>query len=253
MATKAEKEAAGRARSRRLYTEWPSARDYTAMLQATVTKSWPFVDIDAVALVRDKLEWFHIFLSRFQDRQFRALVKRMTGNNLPPSADFLGLSGTDRVRVESWLQAMRAQWISENVSLIGSLTDRHRARMEQTVARLAGDPVALKEELERVWGMGKNRAELIAVDQSNKAVEALNSARYQQAGAITYRWITERDGRVRRSHQARDGEVFGFASALRPGYEIRCRCHAEPIFPRTLNPVETMEGRDVRAYQNTEE
>lgn len=251
MATKVEKEAAGRARSRRLYVDWPSARDFTAMLTSTVMKAWPFVDVDAVARARGRLEWFHIFLSRFQDRQFRALVKRMTGNDLPPSQDFLGLSGVDRVRVESWLQAQRAQWIANNVQLIGSLTERHRARMEQTVARLAGDPGALQEELERVYGMAKNRANLIAVDQSNKAVEALNRARYQQAGAITYRWVTERDSRVRKSHVARDGEVFSFASDPQPGYEIRCRCHAEPIFPRTLNPVETMEGRRV-AYQNTE-
>ena len=95
------------------YAEWPSAVDYTKALKKTVKAEWPFIDLEEVDSVRGKLEWFHIYLSRFNDRQFRMLVKSRTGVELPPSADFKGLNGNQRVRVERWLQAERDRWIAE--------------------------------------------------------------------------------------------------------------------------------------------
>lgn len=220
------------------YVEWPSAVDYTKALKKTVTAAWPFVELEAVDAVRGKLEWFHIYLSRFQDRQFRMLVKSRTGVELPPSADFKGLDSNQRVRVERWLRAERDRWIAEQVRLISSLTNRHAERATQILIQYAGQPEAIKENLIRVLGMAHNRAELIAEDQFNKGTEVLNRARYQAMGSITYRWISERDSRVRPTHRARDGEVFSYNGVTNPGWEIRCRCHAEPIFPRNLNPVE---------------
>lgn len=220
------------------YAEWPSAVDYTKALKKTVTAVWPFIDLEEVGNVRGKLEWFHIYLSRFNDRQFRVLVKSRTGVDLPPSMDFKGLDGNQRVRVERWLQAERDRWIAEQVRLIESLTDRHAERATQILTQYAGQPEAIKEGLIRVLGMAHNRAELIAEDQFNKGTEVLNRARYQAVGSITYRWVAKHDNRVRPSHVARDGQVFSYNGATNPGWEIRCRCHAEPIFPRNLNPVE---------------
>jgi len=221
------------------YVEWPSAVDYARALKKTVTAEWPFIDLDALAAVRGKLEWFHIYLSRFQDRQFRMLVKSKTGVDLPPSADFKALSPGQRVRVERWLMTERDRWIAEQVRLIGSLSDRHAQRATQILTQYAGQPEAIQSGLVRVLGMSHNRAQLIADDQFNKGVEVLNRARFQSLGSITYRWISERDDRVRDTHRARDGETFSYNGATHPGWEIRCRCHAEPIFPRNLNPVET--------------
>ena len=136
------------------YAEWPSAVDYTKALKKTVKAKWPFIDLDEVGNVRGKLEWFHIYLSRFNDRQFRMLVER------------------DR-------------WIAEQVRLISSLTDRHAERATQILTQYAGQPEAIKEGLIRVLGMAHNRAELIAEDQFNKGTEVLNRARYQSMGSIT--------------------------------------------------------------------
>lgn len=221
------------------YTEWPSSTDYARSLERTVTAKWPFIDTEAVDAARGKLEWFHIYLSRFNDRQFRMLVKSRTGVDLPPSADFKGLNGEQRTRVERWLIEERDRWIQEQVRLITSLTDRHQQRAAQVLTQFAGQPEAAAEELTRVLGIAHNRAKLIAEDQFNKGTEVLNRARYQSLGSITYRWISERDNRVRPTHRARDGQVFSYNGATNPGWEIRCRCHAEPIFPRNLNPVET--------------
>ena len=229
-----------RSKQGKKYVEWPSAVDYVSHLKRTVTAEWPFVDVEAVGKVRGKLEWFHIYLSRFQDRQFRMLVKSKTGVDLPPSIDFRALDPSQRVRVERWLEGERLRWIQAQAQLITSLTERHRARAESILIQNAGNPEAIAEALTRVLGMSHNRAKLIGDDQFNKGVEALNRARFQSIGSITYRWISERDDRVRETHRARDGQVFSYNGATHPGWEIRCRCHAEPIFPRNLAPVETM-------------
>lgn len=221
------------------YVEWPSFVDYARALKRTVTAAWPFIDLEEVDKVRGKLEWFHIYLSRFQDRQFRMLVKSKTGVDIPASADFKGLDRNQRTRVERWLAAERDRWIAEQIRLISSLTDRHAERATQILTQWAGQPEKIKGELVRVLGMAHNRAELIADDQFNKGVEVLNRARFQSLGSIAYRWVSEHDDRVRPTHRARDGQVFSYNGATHPGWEIRCRCHAEPIFPRNLNPIET--------------
>ena len=228
-----------RAHEGKKYVEWPSAVDYAKALKRTVIAVWPFVDLEEVDSVRGKLEWFHLYLSRFQDRQFRMLVKSKTGVDIPASADFKGLNANQRTRVERWLAAERDRWIAEQVRLISSLTDRHAERATQILTQWAGQPEKIKEELVRVLGMAHNRAELIADDQFNKGTEVLNRARFQSLGSITYRWVSERDDRVRPTHRARDGQVFSYNGATHPGWEIRCRCHAEPIFPRNLSPIET--------------
>lgn len=56
---------------------------------------------------------------------------------------------------------------------------------------------------------------------------------YQQGGAQRFRWITERDKRVRPTHAALDGRTFYMsqgASGIYPGQQYNCRCLMEPLF-----------------------
>lgn len=214
------------------YINWPSDVDYSKHLKAILKLSDDFIDGEAVKRVTGLLERFHVFLSRFQDRQFRMVVKSKTGKDLPPSKDFLNTteaSGTHRT--ETWLTMERQKWIEIQVNLITKLSESHRAKCLKIVSEHANDPDTMKTLLQKQLGMSERRASLIASDQYTKGTEVLNRIRYQELGAITYRWISKRDNRVRPSHQARDGVIFSFASVTHPGLEIGCRCHAEPIFP----------------------
>ncbi|HEY8576571.1 MAG TPA: phage minor head protein [Devosia sp.] len=54
-----------------------------------------------------------------------------------------------------------------------------------------------------------------------------------------YVWRTADDARVRHSHAARDGKIFGWAEAPgggHPGSEPNCRCWAEPYYGDPLIP-----------------
>lgn len=226
-------------RSGATYAQWPSASDYASRLKKTVTKQWPFIDEEAIRAVSGRLEWFHIYLSRFNDRQFLKYVKKLTGRTLPRGADFAGLTKGERTRVESWLKSERDFWIKEQVRLITSLTDDHRSKAQLILQAHAGNTHAISEALQHQLGLSHTRAQLIADDQFTKGSAALDRARQQSVGAITYRWISRRDSRVRDSHADRDGQVWSYNAATHPGWEIRCRCHAEPIFPRNLIEPET--------------
>lgn len=225
------------------YTEWPSDVDYSKHLKAILKLSDDFIDGEAVKRVTGLLERFHVFLSRFQDRQFRMVVKSKTGKDLPPSKDFVNTSeATGTHRTETWLTMERQKWIETQVNLITKLSESHRRKCLKIVSEHVEDSDTMKMLLQKQLGMSERRASLIASDQYTKGAEALNRIRYQELGAITYRWISKRDNRVRPTHQARDGVIFSFASVTHPGLEIGCRCHAEPIFPDDIkDPILEMD------------
>jgi SPP1 gp7 family putative phage head morphogenesis protein len=90
------------------------------------------------------------------------------------------------------------------------------------------------------------RASLIATDQTLKLHSAVTRSRQAAAGITRWRWSTSLDERVRDSHAALEGEVFGFDDYATsengveneagidgepdvPGNPIRCRCVQIPI------------------------
>lgn len=148
-------------------------------------------------------------------------VKRSTGIDL----------GAQLARDD--IQDEFAAMVRKNVSLITSLGDDIKARVERVVldAVISGmRPTALAETLRDEFGILDRRAQLIARDQTAKASSSLNELRQDQAGITHYRWSGVLDNRERESHRAQEGKIFAWAvppeGTGHPGAEINCRCIA---------------------------
>lgn len=144
-------------------------------------------------------------------------------------------------------------FIRENVRLVESVTFEQLDRMEEIVREslVNGTPVArLRDALVESFDLPKNRAALIARDQTLKANAELTQLRQQRAGVTEYIWTSSRDERVRgkpggkwsnseSDHWSLDGQrcswlnppVTNDATGERnhPGQDYQCRCIAIPV------------------------
>ena len=178
--------------------------------------------------------------NKYNEAQFRLVVKANTGFDLPPvmpgapSATKLGVSV---FRNEPFLAPLAQGWISENTSLIKSIPTKLNPEIEGIIRRgvMEGASVKdLKAQIREKYGATDYRATLIAQDQTLKLNADLTEQRLQSVGVKQYTWKTVHDSRVRPAHVERDGKVFAWdkppAGGKNPGMEVRCRCRAEAIW-----------------------
>lgn len=81
--------------------------------------------------------------------------------------------------------------------------------------------------------------DLIAQDQVAKLNGRITQDMHAAAGVTHYRWLSSKDGRVRKSHREADGNVYSWAEGApgvgfydengHPGQCGRCRCVAIPV------------------------
>jgi SPP1 gp7 family putative phage head morphogenesis protein len=127
----------------------------------------------------------------------------------------------------------------ENVKLIKSIPAEYFSRIRAVVSRdwesgARWEQVA--ESIQRTNEITRNRAALIARDQTSKMNAALNEVRQTGLGIAEYTWSGALDQRERPSHRAMEGkrcrwnappEVDG--ENVHPGMAVNCRCTALPI------------------------
>lgn len=100
----------------------------------------------------------------------------------------------------------------------------------------------LRRRLEGVADISRNRAQLIATNETLTLNADLDRTRQQKLGVRQYRWRSSRDGAVRDHHSQLNGRVFSWDDPPlgggsrpqdrgHPGQGIRCRCTAEPLIP----------------------
>ncbi|MCW1825710.1 minor capsid protein [Enterobacter asburiae] len=195
------------------------------------------------APVVERLEGIFRLTVDFNDRQWRAVFKYGTGNELPPVAGqsipqpkAFGSMGINIYRNEPWLAEMMDVWVSENVSLITNIPADQVAKMEGIISRAVmngSSSKTLKEAIMAEFDISEQRAKLIAEDQIGKANAALTRHRLKDAGIERYVWRGVMDSRERPAHKAREGKDYPV------GYEhddgqigtaIRCRCWPDPVF-----------------------
>lgn len=211
------------------------------LLRNTLTIEYPFTDGAAIEKALNGLLAIHRAMSAFNDRQVQMVYRSRTGRRILPSIDSLPPLSVDPFRAEPWLVGMRNLWVKSNSEMIVSLTGNHKRRCQNMVLRSVQEGWSggeLKNQLVRTLGVSKSRAELIAVDQTNKANAALNQQRFQELGATRYIWRCIHDKSTRREHLEWDGQTFSYGddSHPLPGEPVRCRCHDEPIFD-DLDPI----------------
>jgi SPP1 gp7 family putative phage head morphogenesis protein len=149
-------------------------------------------------------------------------------------------------------------FVSDNVKLIKSLTAGHLADLKGVVTRGARAGLHHEEvaaQIERQFGVAKNRAALIASDQIGKLNGEINQLRQQNLGVRRYRWSTSLDERVRKQHRRLEGSIQEWAKPPvvdertgergHPGQPVRCRCSAIPIIDDLLADAGLIDLEDV--------
>lgn len=141
-------------------------------------------------------------------------------------------------------------FIAENVALITNIGVQTANDIEGVAMRAITRGTNRRDvakDLAEKFGFSRNRARLVARDQTGKLYGQINATRQKSIGVKRFIWRTVSDRRVRGtpggafpnatpSHYARDGEVFAYSDPRFkssgdgiPGVPIQCRCYAEPV------------------------
>lgn len=134
--------------------------------------------------------------------------------------------------------------IKQNVSLIKSIPGKYFEQIEGAVMRSiqTGRGMAdLQPELEKLGVVTKDRAALIARDQTSKATTAINKARMQGLGIRKFEWLHSGGGKEPRPlhKNVLNGQTFDLDNPPiidertgergLPGQLINCRCRMVPV------------------------
>ena len=144
--------------------------------------------------------------------------------------------------------------VQSNVNLIKSIPSKYFSRIqEMVVANTLGQQKfegGIVKSIQELTHTTRNRAKLIARDQSAKAVSTFTQLRYENLGCKRYIWRNAQDRRVagnpnglypdpdpkskyHGNHWDREGKIYEWDNPPpdgNPGMPINCRCYAEPIF-----------------------
>lgn len=174
-----------------------------------------------------------IRVDRYNQQEWDAIIKSVLG---------MPMSANGRIHQDSEADdALRELWVAENLDLIKSVDQQTMERIKQSLQEKIVSNVNrrelvkdLTEDVERITGLERNRAILIARDQVGKLNGRLMQYRQTHAGITEYKWSTSGDRRVRASHVALNGKTFTWgpehpAPEGPPGTPIRCRCVALPV------------------------
>lgn len=193
--------------------------------------------------------------------KFKRQFERAVGINILASMSEKGLK-----------EAFEAQ-IQNNVTLIKSIPEKYFSDIQtMVIANITGQKKfegGIIQALEDMTGITRDKAKLVARDQTQKAISTYSHMRMQNVGVIGYQWHNSRDKRVAGNphglypnvdprskfhgdHWEREGKYYLFHPMKNPpkapdgkpfrqpppdgapGMSINCRCFAEPVLPVEL-------------------
>lgn len=178
--------------------------------------------------LRLRLERWTARIEELHRKRWASSVKKATG------LDISTLVGSGDMR------APLGSLIERNVELVRSVSDQARSRISDTVFRGLQErkpPREVAAEIREAVAMSRRRALNIASDQLNKAGEALNEGRRNEAGISTWEWVSSHKTHFRKEHAARDGKRYDdnvktgrFAPPQdRPGQLPYCGCTSRAV------------------------
>lgn len=214
---------------------------------------------DAYAYTDDVTELMNIVRATYADTYSEAEVQAIAAeqaqavsgfNRRQMTRTFSNALGIELFYNEPWLETEMQGFAKTNVDLITSIPKQYLQDVEGLVQRglKSGRSVRdiQKDLTARYKGAlrnkPRNRAELIARDQTMKLNGDLNHLRQTNLGIAKYTWRTSHDERVRPSHAVLDGKVFKWSDPPdvgHPGEDFQCRCTAEPVIDTSITSLET--------------
>lgn len=109
--------------------------------------------------------------------------------------------------------------------------DIKRRMLERINAYATGQTSELKfDDLTKLcYQWGDHLARLFARDQMQRFNKALTLSTYTNAGVTKVKWVTSHDARVRDTHKALDGQIFGIRDLPPEVDDYNCRCGLIPV------------------------
>jgi SPP1 gp7 family putative phage head morphogenesis protein len=151
-----------------------------------------------------------------------------------------GMSLKTSAMPKALLESYKAS-IAENVSLIKSISSEYHTKVQGAVMRSVTNGRGLEDlvpELEKIGGVSRRRAQLIAETETKKAYSFANRDRAKSLGVKKFEWIHSGGGKhPRPQHEEWDGKIFSYDDLpvddqfgpILPGTIPNCRCVARPI------------------------
>lgn len=233
----------------------------------------------------DDLEDFRVSLLRSYDNVLTAAKLEQKLVEISGNIDGFNLKefqkmsravfGVPVVMLEPWKSGVVNSWVNENVSYIKNISQETANEIYGIVQRgvkegarvthiknrvLSSLELNEKNSGQNITSISsirklRNRATLIAVDQTGKLNGQLTENRQKDIGVIGYKWRNVGDERVRgnpvgpyrnakHDHWNREGKRFLWSDPPtdgHPGIPIRCRCGAEADLEELLNEIMAIE------------
>lgn len=136
--------------------------------------------------------------------------------------------------------------VAENVSLIKSIQSKYFEQIQGYVMRSIVNQSysgidKLTRDIQGIGGITQRRAKNIALDQTRKVYNTMNSQRLKDAGIKAYIWRHSKGGaNPREDHLEMDGKTFYFdrppvvekntGERGIPGTAINCKCFIQPVY-----------------------
>ena len=166
--------------------------------------------------------------------QTRAIYDRQLSAALKKEGFAVNLQMTDYTKA-----AVRAS-VGVNVGLIKSIPGEYLSEVQKTIwENVEGgfDLSALVENLDHAYHIGRNRCKLIARDQANKAMAAIEKARRHELGITRAEWRHSAAAKEpRASHVKASGKTFDVEKGMyldgewvQAGEAINCGCTSRGI------------------------
>lgn len=142
------------------------------------------------------------------------------------------------------------EWIADSVSYISSLPQTALGKVHEIIrwGYETNQPrINVYRRLEKVVGMTRNHARLIATDQMGTLNYHMTRYEHESLGVTHYRWTARHDTRVRPCHREYNNKIFSWnnppadwyvtksrgivytGNYFHPGQAINCRCTAKPV------------------------
>ena len=172
-------------------------------------------------------------VEKYATSSVRRSLKELTGETFNTSP----ISNIGRIKTQAILNA--------NVSLIKSIPQQYFTQVTGEVMRaiITGNIEGLEEAIKKHGKVSERRAKLIALDQTNKAIQAISRQKMVDKGVSKFQWIyTYRSKEPRPSHVKMNGKVYRLDSPPVinadsngppqrgfPGDLINCKCIMRPV------------------------